>query len=109
MVSFDHYPVISDGKGPASLRGEWYENLEIVSAAARKAGKPMWAFALSVPHSSYPAPTPAHLRLQVFSNLAYGAQVIQYFTYWTPGLRHVELPRGPDPPRRHALARATST
>src|SRR5688500_13066695 len=54
MVSFDHYPVISDGKAPASVRGEWYENLEIVSAAARKAGKPMWAFALSVPHSSYP-------------------------------------------------------
>jgi hypothetical protein len=44
----------------------------------------MWAFALSVPHGSYPAPTIPHLRLQVFSNLAYGAQVIQYFTYWTP-------------------------
>ncbi len=24
------------------------------------------------------------LRLQIYSNLAYGAQVIQYFTYWTP-------------------------
>jgi hypothetical protein len=84
MVSFDHYPVISSGKDLVSVRGEWYENLEIVSAAARKAGKPMWAFALSVPHGSYPTPTVAHVRLQVFSNLAYGAQVIQYFTYWTP-------------------------
>lgn len=84
MVSFDHYPVISGGKGPASVRGEWYENLEILSSAARKAGKPVWAFALSVPHGPYPPPTVAHLRLQVFSNLAYGAQVIQYFTYWTP-------------------------
>jgi len=27
----------------------------------------------------------AHLRLQVFSDLAYGAQAVQYFTYWTPG------------------------
>jgi hypothetical protein len=84
MVSFDHYPVVAAGKGPPSVRGEWYENLEIVCSAARKAGKPVWAFALSVPHGPYPAPTVAHLRLQVFSNLAYGAQVIQYFTYWTP-------------------------
>src|SRR6185437_1527916 len=33
----------------------------------------------------YPTPTLAHLRVQVFSDLAYGAQVIQYFTYWQAG------------------------
>ena len=79
FISFDHYPVIGD-----SLRANWYENLEIISEAARKAGKPLWAFALSVAHAKYPVPTVAQLRLQVFSDLAYGAQVIQYFTYWTP-------------------------
>lgn len=78
FVSFDHYPVVGD-----SLRGEWYENLEQVSSAARKAGKPFWAFALAVAHNPYPIATLEHLRLQVFSNLAYGAQGIQYFTYWT--------------------------
>jgi hypothetical protein len=79
ILSFDHYPVVGD-----SLRANWYENLEIISAAARKAGKPFWAFALSVAHGPYPLPTAAQLRLQVYSDLAYGAQGIQYFTYWTP-------------------------
>lgn len=79
LLSFDHYPVIGD-----SLRPEWYENLEIFSDAARKAGKPFWAFALSVAHGPYPIATIPQLRLQVYSDLAYGAQGIQYFTYWTP-------------------------
>jgi hypothetical protein len=78
FISFDHYPVVGN-----SLRGEWYQNLEIVSAAARKADKPFWAFALSVAHGAYPVPTVAHLRVQAYSNLAYGAQGLQYFTYWT--------------------------
>jgi hypothetical protein len=79
FISFDHYPVIGD-----SLRANWYENLEIIAATARKAGKPFWAFALAVAHGKYPIPTLAQLRLQVFSDLAYGAQGIEYFTYWTP-------------------------
>jgi hypothetical protein len=79
MISFDHYPVLGD-----SLRANWYENLEIIAKAAKDAGKPFWAFALSVAHSQYPIPTIAQLRLQVFSDLAYGAQGIEYFTYWTP-------------------------
>jgi hypothetical protein len=79
FISFDHYPVLGD-----SLRANWYENLEIISAAARKAGKPFWAFALSVAHGKYPVPTLSQLRLQVYSDLAYGAQGIQFFTYWTP-------------------------
>ncbi len=79
VLSFDHYPITENG-----LRPEWYENLEIISAAARKAGKPFWAFALAVAHKPYPIPSITHLKLQVYSNLAYGAQGIQYFTYWTP-------------------------
>jgi hypothetical protein len=79
VISFDHYPVIGD-----EIRPEWFENLEVISQGAQKAQKPFWAFALAVAHDPYPVPTLAHLRLQVFSNLAYGAQGIQYFTYWTP-------------------------
>jgi hypothetical protein len=83
MISFDHYPVTSNG-----LRPSWYHNLELIAAAAKKANRPFWAFALSVPHQNlsdiYPPPTLGHIRLQVFSDLAYGAQVIQYFTYWHP-------------------------
>jgi len=84
LLSFDHYPIVEDGSGSRTMRPEFYENLEIFSDEARKAGKPFWAFALTVAHKPYPIPTPAEIRLQVYSNLAYGAQGIQYFTYWTP-------------------------
>ncbi|MCW5550528.1 MAG: beta-galactosidase [Verrucomicrobiae bacterium] len=79
VLSFDHYPIVGE-----RLRADWYENLEIIAAAARKARLPFWAFALSVAHNPYPVATVDGLRLQVFSNLAYGAAAIQYFTYWTP-------------------------
>ncbi len=78
ILSFDHYPVVD-----TSLRPQWYENLEIIAKSARDSKKPFWAFALAVAHGSYPVAEIPHLRLQVYSNLAYGAQGIQYFTYWT--------------------------
>jgi hypothetical protein len=84
LLSFDHYPIRVNASGVRSLNSEWYENLEIISDEARKAGIPFWAFALTTSHEPYPIPTLADLRLQVYSNLAYGAQGIQYFTYWTP-------------------------
>lgn len=80
LLSFDHYPIVGD-----HYRPDWYENLEIFSDEARKAGKPFWAFALATAHDPYPIPDLSHLRLQMYSNLAYGAQGLQYFTYWTPG------------------------
>jgi hypothetical protein len=90
LLSFDHYPVLGD-----SLRSCWYENLEIISDAARKSGKPFWAFVLSVAHGPYPVPTIPQMRLQVYSDLAYGAQGIQYFTYWTPLDTVWKFNRGP--------------
>jgi hypothetical protein len=90
FISFDHYPVI--GK---SLRGEWYENLEQIAEVAGKANKPFWAFVLATAHAPYPIPTIEHLRLQAFSNLAYGAQGIQYFTYWTPTSTQWDFHEGP--------------
>jgi hypothetical protein len=81
VLSFDHYPVI--GNTSQSIRSEWYQNLEIISDGAKRFNKPFWAFALSVAFGPYPLPTIASLRLQVYSNLAYGAQGIQYFTYYT--------------------------
>lgn len=84
VLSFDHYPII-EGKDGLSLREDYYENLEIFSDEAKKAGKPFWAFSLAVAHTPYPIPDLAQMRVQMFSNLAYGAQALQYFTYWTPG------------------------
>ena len=84
FISFDHYPVVEDN-GVRMLRSGWYKNLEIIADASRKTDLPFWAFALAIAHTPYPIPTIAELRLQMFSNLAYGAQTLQYFTYWHPG------------------------
>lgn len=85
FISFDHYPVIEKNEKKV-LRPEWYKNLEIIAAASEKYNLPFWAFSLSVAHKPYPVPTTAEMRLQMYSNLAYGAQVLQYFTYWNPGV-----------------------
>ena len=88
VYSFDHYPV-TESDGQINIRPQWYRNLEEFSLMARRHGKPFWAFALAASHSIghpsppafYPVPTIGQIRLQVFSNLLYGAQGIQYFTY----------------------------
>ena len=85
FISFDHYP-LPEKNGITVLRPEWYKNLEIVAAASAHNKIPFWAFALSVAHSPYSIPSIAEIRLQMYSNLAYGAQGLQYFTYWTPGI-----------------------
>ena len=79
QISFDFYP-ISD----YDIRPTWYYTLEAVRRESLRTGVPFWAFVLSTPHVGYPQPTLEMLRLQIYSNLAYGAQAIQYFTFRTP-------------------------
>ena len=88
FISFDQYPV-TEKDGNIEIRPTWYRNLEEIRTLCRERGKPMWAFALLESHylgdpspvAFYPVPTLGHLRLQVFSDLAYGAQAIQYYTF----------------------------
>jgi hypothetical protein len=80
FISFDHYPVIEQN-GAISLREQWYANLEDIRKVSQSSGLPFWAYVLSVAHRIYPVPTVGELRLQMYSNLAYGAQALQYFTY----------------------------
>jgi len=79
FISYDHYPVTSSG-----LRPDYFRNLETIRRAALEAEVPFWAFTLSVAHAVYPQPQPGHIRLQLFSDLAYGARGLQYFTYGSP-------------------------
>lgn len=88
FISFDQYPIYEDNTG-LHLREYWYKNLEDIRRMARIRKLPFWAFALTLAHSIsdphlgtavYPTPDLAQLRLQQFSNLAYGAQAFQYFT-----------------------------
>ncbi|NLO69519.1 MAG: hypothetical protein GX102_00910 [Porphyromonadaceae bacterium] len=90
MVSFDFYPIVRD-----QLRERWYDNLEVIAEKSRAAGKPFWAFALTTAHDDYPIPNAAQLKLQMYSNLAYGAQCLQYFTYWNPGTTHWNFHEAP--------------
>lgn len=83
FISFDHYP-ITEKNGVRYLRPQFYKNLNIIASAAQKNKIPFWAFTLSVAHGHYPLPTIGEMKLQLYSNLAYGAQGLQYFTYWTP-------------------------
>ena len=66
----------------------WYRQLEYLSGLARREKLPLALFACDVAHYVidyvYPVPTVAMLRLQMYSNLAYGARMLQYFTYWNP-------------------------
>lgn len=91
FVSFDYYPVMKD-----RLSKSWYENLELISSESKKAGKPFWAFALTTNYDNdHVTPqTLAAMRLQVYSDLAYGAQGIEYFTYWSA--TSVNAPSGED-------------
>ena len=104
ILSFDQYPVLNPGlfptpvfrpaAGDCHMQTNWYHSLETMLETSRKSGRPYWAFALSCalrhkPGNDYPIPTEGHLRLQQYSNLAYGAQGLWYYSYHaspkTPG------------------------
>lgn len=84
-ISFDYYPVLFDKENQKVVVSPfYYQNLQIVSDWARKTGRTFSGFALTTAHAIFPIPTSAHLRFQFYTNLAYGAQSLQIFTYWTP-------------------------
>lgn len=97
VISFDTYPILSfkpleDGDfrlhgQRVFLKERWYETLETTSAFASERKIPMFAFALLSAHrhypgQDYPVPTMEHFRLQQYSNLAYGAQGLEYFRWY---------------------------
>jgi hypothetical protein len=79
VLSFDHYPITGSNH---AVRDYYYENLEIIADEARQKGIPFWGYILTAGHLIYPEPVIEDLRLQAFSNLAYGAQAILYFNWW---------------------------
>ena len=112
VYSFDIYPVLVGGKAfdappyrigtcvdeataqpwawPRIRSLRWYENLEFVAHLSNETGKPIWGFACSMAmhfekRFDFPVAEPRFLRLQHYSNLAYGAALLQYFTYVNTG------------------------
>jgi len=102
-ISFDFYPVVDGGLHP-----RWYENLEFFTRKYQTEKRPFWAFVLTTSYLAYSddtgqpslndfyqlyktykpeqtyihdIPTLTELRLQAFSNLAYGAQGIEFWSF----------------------------
>jgi hypothetical protein len=82
IVSYDHYAIFEGG----GFRGEYFANLESVRRAALKHDLPFWQIVLSLGCLNYRVPTPADLRFQVYTSLAYGARGLAYFKYFTPAV-----------------------
>lgn len=83
LLSFDHYPITHN-----TIRADFYQNLEYIRLNAYKYKVPFWAFACTAIHYAYKEPTYSSIKLQQFSNLLYGAQALQYYTYWTVNNQH---------------------
>ncbi len=85
FISFDVYPCFPDWV----LDQDWYPSLELVSKKAKESGIGFWAFASSCRFSDGYGlrikPTMASLRLQHYTNLAYGAECLEYFTWSAAG------------------------
>jgi len=79
LLSFEHYPIIEYG-----MRDDYYANLEIIRSNAASRRIPFWSIALSVAYDPYPKPEHSHLRMQLYSSLAYGAKGLQYFSFNVP-------------------------
>ena len=81
LLSYDCYPVMQGG-----LVNWWYMCNEAVAATCRRHDIPFWAFAATCwidregPNNMHEKPTLENVRLQINTNLAYGAQAMQYFT-----------------------------
>ena len=82
QLSFDIYPILLNG----GVQTDWHMCLSIAASAAKRYGMPLWTFAAScwIDLEStllYRArPSVENLLLQTYTNLAFGAQMVQYFT-----------------------------
>ncbi len=80
ILSFDYYPFLNTG-----FRDTYFQNLELIRESALKAGIPFWSFTMSCQiYPPYPKPEESWIRLQLYSDLAYGSKGLQYFTYALP-------------------------
>jgi hypothetical protein len=81
ILSYDSYVIHKDGTDAAERH---YQYLDQFRRASLRYDVPFWAFALSIQHFGYRRPSESDLRWQQYTNLAYGAKGLWYFTYWGP-------------------------
>ncbi|MDE7403036.1 MAG: beta-galactosidase [Muribaculaceae bacterium] len=95
MLSYDMYPITQQSGAQAKVDPQFYSNFEEVSTLCRQIERPFWAFCLSTAHFDFPVAREAYLNLEAFCALAYGAQCIQYFTYWQPNASKINFHQAP--------------
>lgn len=76
FITFDQYPVYEGYIDPS-----WARTLDVFFKAAKRHNIPLWAFTLCCWEWYRETPTLENIRLQCNVNLAYGAQVNQFFVY----------------------------
>lgn len=76
FITFDQYPVFVSG-----IDKSWSRSLAAMYESSRRHNIPFWAFTLCCREHSRVDPTVENIRLQCNTNLAYGAQVNQFFVY----------------------------
>lgn len=76
FITFDQYPVFIGRIDPS-----WPRSLAAVYQMSKKYNIPFWAFTLCCAEGGREIPTLENIRLQCNTNLAYGAQVNQFFVY----------------------------
>lgn len=81
ILSYDNYVILEDGN---TLEAQHYGAADMFRRASLKQGVPFWAFALTIKHFSYRRASESDVRWKQFTNLAYGAKGLWYFTYWGP-------------------------
>ncbi|HTM57648.1 MAG TPA: T9SS type A sorting domain-containing protein [Candidatus Udaeobacter sp.] len=79
VFSYNEYDFLTTGD-----RGLFIRHLSEASAIAREYGIPFWPIVQLIQHGTYRALTDGELRWQVSMALAYSANGVGYFTYWTP-------------------------
>lgn len=79
-LSYDHYAIFEDG----SLGANYYNNLEVMRAAAIEQQVPFWNIVLANSHFRFRAPSAADFHFHAYTTLAYGGRGISYFTYLAP-------------------------
>jgi hypothetical protein len=88
ILSYDNYPVGQDG----SFSYGFWANIAAIRNASLRHDIPFWNIFLSSAHLTYGEPNEAHLRLQAWGSLAYGARGLCYYKFISRSLPILEAP-----------------
>ncbi len=88
FISYDHYPLLLFYE-ESNITDDYLFNLEVIATKSKEARIPFWLFLQTVGYRNVSGTqrrdvNEQDIRWQAHISLAYGAQGIQHFTYWTP-------------------------